>query len=84
MNAMSMVARAVPRPPSESTQIAIRLLDAWLERAEALVPWIARPGVSATKTDVLRAAIAKGLDALEAERRAEGPPKRPPTRGKRL
>jgi hypothetical protein len=62
----------MPRPPSENTtQIALRIPDDWIARADALIPWITRPGISATRTDVLRAAIARGLDALEADRREE-------------
>lgn len=62
----------MPRPPSDSSQVAIRLLNAWLRRADALIPYLARPGIAVTRTDVLRAAIAKGLDAFEAETKPRG------------
>lgn len=65
---MNDVSSGMPRPPSENaTQIAIRIPDEWLKRADALIPLITRPGISATRTDVVRAALARGLDVLEAE-----------------
>lgn len=60
----------MPRPPSDTVQIAIRVPADWLERADRLIPHVARPGVAATRTDVFRAAIARGLDSFEAEGRA--------------
>ena len=69
-----MIYTPMPRAPTEnSIQIAVRVPPAWLERADALAPTIARPGIAATRTDVLRAALARGLDALEQELR---PPKK--------
>lgn len=69
---MHDVQGGMARPPSEnSTQIAIRMPDEWLTRADTLIPWITRPGIAATRTDVIRAAIARGLAALEAEHAAE-------------
>ena len=69
---MTVVQGAMPRAPSENiSQVVIRIPEAWVERADELIAWIARPGVAATRTDVLRAALAKGLDALEVERHAE-------------
>ncbi|MBK6461912.1 MAG: hypothetical protein IPF92_12985 [Myxococcales bacterium] len=57
----------MPRPPSTAVQIAIRVPAEWLEEAERLAAKMARPGMTSTRSDVLRAAIAKGLDALRAE-----------------
>ncbi len=66
---MTVVHGGMPRPASSNdTQIAIRLPNDWLERADALVPFVSRPGIAITRSDVLRAALAKGLDALEKER----------------
>lgn len=59
----------VPRPPSTAVQIAIRLPAEWLAEADALAIVMARPGFSTTRSDVLRAAIAKGLEVLRAETR---------------
>ena len=61
----------MPRPPSDAVQIAIRVPQEWLARADKLIPSVARPGVQATRTDVFRAAIASGLSALEADIRDE-------------
>jgi hypothetical protein len=52
----------------------------WLEEAERLAAKMARPGMTSTRSDVLRAAIAKGLDALRAE--VDGDDPRRPTRPK--
>ncbi len=66
------VTRDVPRKPSgNDVQRAIRVPEDWIGRANALIPWIAEPGISVTTTDVLRACIRRGLEAYEAEQRAE-------------
>ena len=71
---MTMVSSAVPRPPSANDeQIAIRLPKEWIERADKLRDVIAAPGVGVTRSDVLRAALARGLNVLEEER--EQPPR---------
>ena len=50
-------------------QVALRLPKEWTERADRLRESgvIAAPGVGVTRSDVLRAAISRGLDALETE-----------------
>jgi hypothetical protein len=69
---MTVVARDVPRQKNENTtQLAVRLPEAWLARLDSLIPWLAKPGVATTRTDAIRAALARGLDALEAERQGE-------------
>jgi hypothetical protein len=71
---MTMVAtKDVPRPKSDSVQLAVRIPAPWLERLDALIPWLAQPGVATTRTDAIRAALAVGLDALEAKRASEKP-----------
>ena len=71
---MTMVAiKDVPRPKSDSVQLAVRIPTPWLERLDALLPWLAQPGVATTRTDAIRAALAAGLDALEARRAADKP-----------
>lgn len=59
----------MPKPLSENTtQVAFKVPDAWLERAEVLAKALSRPGISTvTKTEILRAALARGLDVLEEE-----------------
>jgi hypothetical protein len=62
----------MPRVPSDNTtQFALRIPAPWLRRADRLIPIMARPGVSTTRTDVIRAAIARGLEVFEAEQRAQ-------------
>ena len=57
----------VPRPPTDSVQIAIRVPRAWLARADDLARRISRPGLEASRSDAFRLAIAKGLDELADE-----------------
>ena len=65
---MSVIQKDMPRKPSENTsQVALRLPEAWLDRCDALAPALSIPGITATRTDVLRAAIARGLEELEAD-----------------
>ncbi len=60
------------RPATDNdSQLAIRVPGDWLTRADALAPLVARPGILVTRSDVLRAAMARGLDALEAERKGK-------------
>jgi hypothetical protein len=71
---MTMVQGGMPRPPSSNdVQVAIRLPAEWLARADALLPTLGPPGVTLTRSDALRAALARGLDALEADRDAKPP-----------
>jgi hypothetical protein len=51
-------------------QIALRVPAEWLEEADALVEKLALPGLSQTRSDILRRAIAEGLSILKEE--AEG------------
>ncbi len=54
----------MPRPPSDTVQIAIRVPREWLARADEVAKAISRPGVTMSRTDAFRAAIASGFDAL--------------------
>jgi hypothetical protein len=58
---------AMPRPLSENTtQIAFKIPDEWIERAEVLAQ--ALSGIATvTKTEVLRHALGRGLDLLEED-----------------
>jgi hypothetical protein len=63
-----MIEIDMPRKPGENTtQVAIRVPDSWLERCEALLPLISQLGMSTTRTDILRIALARGIDSLEKE-----------------
>lgn len=57
----------MPRPPSDSTQIAIRIPKDWLAEADEIARAISRPGFEASRTDAFRAAMAKGFEVLRAE-----------------
>jgi hypothetical protein len=59
--------RGVGRKKTENTdQLVVRVPRALRDRLEALIPQMAQPGVSITMTDVIRAAIWRGVEALEA------------------
>jgi hypothetical protein len=58
---------AMPRPPSDAVQIAIRVPKAWLAQADDVAKLISRPGFEASRTDAFRAAMARGLEAFLAE-----------------
>lgn len=47
----------------------VRIPDEWLPRLDALATALerSRPGVALARPDVLRVALAKGLEALELE-----------------
>ena len=61
---------------AEPTTTTVRLMDVDLARADALIPAVATDptlraaGVTVTRSLVLRLAVARGLDLLEAEARA--------------
>jgi hypothetical protein len=65
-----MHATQMPRPQSENTtQVAYKIPDAWVDRADALAAALSRPGFApVTRTDILRNALGRGLAALEEER----------------
>jgi hypothetical protein len=69
---MNVVAeKSVGRPKTENTeQLVVRVPKALRDRLEALIPHLAQPGVSITLTDVARAALMRGVDALEESRAA--------------
>jgi hypothetical protein len=81
---MNMHARAatavkafpVPRPPSDTVQIAIRVERGWLAKADELAARISRPGVTMSRTDAFRAAIAAGFEALADEAKTKTTRKR--------
>jgi hypothetical protein len=54
-----------PRVAEDSQQVAVRISNEWVARAEAIAQALTRDGYSSTRADVLRAALAAGLTALE-------------------
>jgi len=60
--------QAMSRPPSDNVfQVAFKIPEEWISRADKLAAAMSRPGMAATRTDALRSALAQGLVALEAE-----------------
>jgi hypothetical protein len=62
---------AMPRPPSDAVQIAIRVPKAWLTEADEIAKIISRPGFEASRTDAFRAAIARGFEVMKREAEQE-------------
>jgi hypothetical protein len=62
------MAQSMPRPASENTfQITFKIPQEWIDKADHLASAMSRPGLTLTRTDVLRTALAQGLDALRDE-----------------
>lgn len=60
--------QTMPRPKSEKdSQVTIVLSGDWLEEAQKVADAMGQPGLSVTRSDVLRIAIRRGLDLLQAE-----------------
>jgi Cu/Ag efflux pump CusA len=77
---MNVVAGSVGRTKTENTdQLVVRVPPDLRGRLKALVPMLAAAGVSVTLTDVARAALLRGVKALEEEH-APIPAKRSPKR----
>lgn len=77
MRSDTAVVQDVARPSKgNSAQVALRLPPDWLERADKVATALSRPGFEASRADALRAAIAKGLEALEVELAVEAKPRR--------
>lgn len=65
--------REMPRPKSENDrQVTLLLPLEAVELADALAKRMAPPGARLTRTDALRAAVLRGLQALDGEHPAEG------------
>ncbi len=66
---MNVVAdRTVGRRKSENTeQLVVRVPAPLRARLEALTPKLGQPGVYVTLTDVIRVALMRGVDVIEAE-----------------
>jgi hypothetical protein len=70
MRSAATAVRAVDMPRgSPTTQIALRLPPELLEQADALAEPLSPPGLSYSRADVLRMAIAEGLAVLHAKAR---------------
>jgi hypothetical protein len=61
-------AATMPRPKSEKdSQVTIVLAGEWLDEAQKIAEAKSEPGLAVTRADVLRMAIRRGLDVLQAE-----------------
>jgi hypothetical protein len=64
--------RTMPRPKSDNDrQVTLLLPREAVEQADALAQRMAPPGARLTRTDALRAAVFRGLQALAEEHPAE-------------
>jgi hypothetical protein len=69
------------RIDAETTQLTIRVSRRVAMRAEALIELVGRDlGIPATRTDVIREAILRGLDVLEGEASTQGRARSPGAR----
>jgi hypothetical protein len=50
-----------PRRIEDAVQVAIRMPQAWVDRAEAIAKKRSRKGASVSRTDILRMAVYRGL-----------------------
>jgi len=64
---MEYVDRVSPSKTGRTTQVALRIEDAVLARVDALVDKLSPPGMSLARSEVLRAALLRGVESLEAE-----------------
>lgn len=64
----------MPRPPSDLQLVTMRLSAKVLGDAEDLASRMSRGGFHVTRSDVLRAAIQRGLEQMETE---AGPASKP-------
>jgi hypothetical protein len=57
----------MPRPPSDRTfQVAFKIPEEWVTKADALAEKLSTPAMRVTRTDVLRQALYAGLESLDA------------------
>jgi hypothetical protein len=64
-----------PKPDTPTIQIAIRIPAEWAKWADDLALAISRPGMTITRTDAFRVALAEGLTTCRQREREKG--KRP-------
>jgi len=74
----------MPKDPSDRTeQVTFKVIPEWVERAERIARALSQPPAltTITRTEILRAALGKGLDVLEAT--VAPPPAKPAHRVRR-
>jgi Arc/MetJ-type ribon-helix-helix transcriptional regulator len=58
----------VPRPKGPNdTPLSVNIPGEWSEEVERLVETMAQPGMAVTRSDIIRMALRRGLDALKTE-----------------
>lgn len=57
----------MPRPHTDTVQIALRVPRGWLQVADEIAVTISQPGINASRSDALRACIARGIDVFRGE-----------------
>lgn len=58
----------MPRPKSEKdSQVTLAVSAEWLEEAQRIAEAKSEPGLIVTRADVLRMAMRRGLDVLQAD-----------------
>ncbi len=63
----------VPRPKGPNdAQLTFNLPGEWVDELDRLAQTMSRPGMGATRTDVLRLALRTGIDSLTAEHGGKG------------
>ncbi len=67
MNRTAAIALVMPREPADTTQVSVRIPNAWLADLDLVAEQLSRPGIELVRADILRAAIARGLQELKAE-----------------
>ena len=55
------------RPPVDTVQVTFRIPTPWLIEADEVADLLSRPGHRLSRTDAMRAALAKGFEALRGE-----------------
>ena len=63
-----MSASQMPRPKGENdAQASFTLPGAWLDEINDLADTLSQPGAKRTRSDVMRMALRRGIDALRTE-----------------
>ena len=57
----------MPRQPINTVQLALRVPPEFNKEADEIAKLISRPGVTLTRSDAYRAAIARGFEAIRAD-----------------
>lgn len=60
-----------PREPADTSPISLRIPNAWFAELDELGVRMSRPGIELGRSDVIRAAIARGIQELMTETQPE-------------